>query len=100
MRYPYFETPGTVFVETETYVGTGPVAEPTSVLFNHGLAEIFGALRAAGLSVTGFEEHREVPWNPLGSAMVASPDHPGEFVLAHGADRLPLTYTLQAVKPA
>lgn len=30
--------------------------------------------------------------------MVPSREFPGEFVLASGRDRLPLTYTLQAVK--
>jgi hypothetical protein len=29
--------------------------------------------------------------------MVESPEFPGEFVLAEGRDRLPMTYTLQAV---
>ena len=50
------------------------------------------------MRVTDLAEHREVPWNPLGEAMVASLDFPGEFVLASKRDRLPLTYTLQAVK--
>ncbi len=31
-------------------------------------------------------------------AMVPSPDFAGEFVLASGRDRMPLTYTLQAIK--
>ncbi len=97
--YPYFETDGTVFTEGETYAGTGTVASPTSVDFNHGLAELFDAVLTAGLTVTGFAEHREVPWNPLGDAMVPSVDHPGEYVLRDRPERLPLTYTLQAIKP-
>lgn len=36
--------------------------------------------------------------DPLGEAMVSSPDHPGEYLLATQRDRLPLTYTRQAVK--
>jgi SAM-dependent methyltransferase len=96
--YPYFETGGVVFREEGTYAGTGTVGAPESVSFNHGLGEIFTALREAGLTMTSLEEHREVPWNPLGQAMVPSPDFAGEFVLASGRDRMPLTYTLQAVK--
>lgn len=99
LEYPYFETGGIVFVEDETYAGSGTLASPELVHFNHGLGEIFTALVAAGLTVTALEEHREVPWNPLGEAMTPSEDHPGEFVLVEGRDRLPLTYTLQAVKP-
>ena len=98
LEYPYFETDGTVFVEHDTYAGDGVVTAPESVSFNHGLGEIFTALTDAGLAVTGLEEHREVPWNPLDDAMIPSPDFEDEWVLAEGADRMPLTYTLQAVK--
>lgn len=83
-----------------TYAGEGTLASPDIAHFNDGIAEIFNALWSAGLVVTAFEEHREVPWNPLGDAMVPSDEHAGEFVLATGRDRMPLTYTLQAVKPA
>jgi hypothetical protein len=31
--------------------------------------------------------------------MIPSQDFEGEFVLAEGADRMPMSYTLQAVKP-
>jgi SAM-dependent methyltransferase len=98
IEYPYFETEGTVFVEEATYAGEGVVNSPSSVAFNHGLGEIFSALAAAGLQLTGFVEHREVSWNPLGEAMVASADYEGEYVLATGRDRMPLSYTLQARK--
>lgn len=97
VEYPYFETDGVVFREETSYSGAGTVSAPESVSFNHGLGEIFTALRDAGLVMTDLVEHREVPWNPLGEAMVQSPDFPGEFVLAEDRDRLPLTYTLQAV---
>jgi hypothetical protein len=68
------------------------------VCFNHGLGEIFTALKDAGMTVTTLEEHREVPWNPLGDALVPSTEFAGEFVLAEDPDRLPLTYTIQAIK--
>lgn len=87
-----------MFEEETTYLGEGVVASAASVSFNHGLGEIFTALQDAGLVVTALEEHREVPWNPLGEAMVESTEHPGEFVLATGRDRMPLTYTLQAMR--
>jgi hypothetical protein len=98
LEYPYFETDGTTFVETESYAGSGVVSAPETVIFNHGLGEIFTALLEAGLTITAFEEHREVQWNPLAEAMIPSPDFEGEFVLAEGRDRMPMTYTLQAVK--
>jgi SAM-dependent methyltransferase len=98
IEYPYFETGGTTFVEDETYAGSGVVAAPESVIFNHGLGEIFTGLTDAGLVVTSLVEHREVPWNQLGDAMIPSPDFDEEFILADGRDRMPLSYTVQAVK--
>ena len=98
VEYPYFETSGTVFTESESYSGTGEVTSPDSVGFNHGLGEIFTALSDAGMTMTHLEEHREVPWNPLDQAMEESPEWPGEYRLREGRERLPLTYTLQAVK--
>jgi SAM-dependent methyltransferase len=98
VEYPYFETDGTLFVEDDSYAGTGAVASPCHIHFNHGLGEIFTALTNAGLTVTTLEEHREVPWNPLGQAVIPSPEFEGEFILAEDRDRIPLTYTVQAVK--
>lgn len=97
VEYPYFQTPGTRFVYEDTYAGTGVVSSPESVAFNHGLGEILTALLDAGFRITGFEEHRELAWNFFDDAMVASAEYEGEFVLAEGGDRLPMTYTLQAV---
>ena len=98
VQFPYFETePGTAFHQPKTYVEhEGELAAPDSLEFNHGLGEIFTALTAAGLRVTELVEHRSVPWNQLGEAMVLGED--GEFRLREGAERVPLTYTLQAVK--
>jgi len=99
LEYPYFETSGTVFVEEESYAGEGTLAAPETVIFNHGLGELFTALTASGLTVTALEEHREVHWNPLDDYMKPSADFEGEWVLAQGRDRMPMTYTIQAVKP-
>lgn len=100
VEYPYFETAGTVFVEEESYAGTGAVGSPRSVSFNHGLGEIFSALLDVGFTITGFEEHRELSWRFFDEAMAPSPDFADEYVLIEGGERLPMTYTLQAVKAA
>jgi SAM-dependent methyltransferase len=100
IEYPYFETDGVAFSESITYAGEGTLGAPDIINFNHGLSEIFNALWTAGLTITAFDEHRELPWNPLGEAMIPSDTHDGEFVLASGPHRMPLSYTLQAVKPA
>ena len=97
VEYPYFEHSGLAFIEPSTYVEhEGELAAPVQVVFNHGLAEIFNALWSAGLHIELFEEHRSLPWNPLGDAMADIGG--GEYALRTGTDRLPLSYTLRAVR--
>jgi SAM-dependent methyltransferase len=97
IEYPYFETAGTVFVEEQSYVEhDGALDSPTIVSFNHSLSEVFNALWAAGLTITLFEEHQSVPWNPLAGEMVEF--EPNEFRLRDMPERLAATYTLRAVK--
>ena len=64
--------------------------------WNHGLGEIVTALLDAGMQLTMLVEHDSVPWEPLPGQMVK--DAHGEWRLAEGAERAPLSYTLQAVK--
>ncbi len=97
--FPYFErTEPTIWDEPGTYVSTETeFAHTRSAEWNHGIGEILTAVLDAGLTITGFEEHRSVPWQAMPD-MVAGED--GEFRLPERPDRMPLTYTLQAVKTA
>lgn len=103
LAHPYFETEeGTVWDEPSTYAGAADGTEATithSVTheWNHGLGEIVTALLDHGFEITGLVEHRSIPYRPLGDQMEPDPDVPGEYRLIEGRDRLPLTYTLQAV---
>ena len=98
VEYPYFEVPGgTPFCETSTYVDhEGELSAPDMVNFNHGLGEILTAVADAGLTLLSFDEHMSVPWNPLGDAMVETPDN--EFQLREHPERLAASYTLRAEK--
>jgi SAM-dependent methyltransferase len=98
VEFPYFEVAGgTMFHEPKTYVEhEGEVEQPMTITFNHGLGEIVTALLEQGMELTQFVEHRSVPWNPLGNAMTEGDDQ--EWRLVEKPERLPLTYTLQAVK--
>lgn len=64
--------------------------------FNHGLGEIIQALIQAGLRISMVEEHDSVPWNALPGRM-AKMDL-AEYRLAHGSDKMPCSYTIQAIK--
>jgi SAM-dependent methyltransferase len=97
VEFPYFETDGVHFSETDSYVDHDePLESPDIVVFNHGLGEVITALMRSGLTLTAIEEHNTVPWNPLGGAMEEAGD--GEYRLRSAPDRLAATYTLQAVK--
>lgn len=98
LGYPYFEhTDPMRFDASETYVHTDAVfAETESREWNHGLGEIVTALLGAGLRLTMLVEHGSVPWEALPGRMH---NVDGEWRLVEHGERLPLSYTLQAVKP-
>ena len=97
-EYPYFETREPLYWDEEgTYVETEVQFQHNrTATWNHGIGELITAVLDAGLRVTGFVEHRSVPWQALPTGMVR--DEAGEWRLADRPERLPLTYTLQAVK--
>jgi SAM-dependent methyltransferase len=98
---PYFETEApAVYDEPGTYVATDVAFQHTvSHSWNHGLGEIVTALLDEGLRITGLVEHDTVPWNAMDGDQMA-PVGGGEFQLVDRPQRLPVTYTLQAVKPS
>jgi SAM-dependent methyltransferase len=98
IRYPYFETAEPlVFVEEGTYVESDAVfTQNETHSWNHGLGEIVTALLAHRLRLTMLVEHESAPWDGLPGQTVRGDD--GEWRLTEGRARVPLTYTLQAVK--
>ena len=99
VRFPYFEMPEpTVWDEQGTYVQTDAVfTHTTSHDWNHGLGETVTALLDAGLRLTQLVEHDTVPWNALPGQMEQVGEL-REWRLRDRPERVPHTYTLQAVK--
>jgi SAM-dependent methyltransferase len=93
----YFEQPEPLIIdEPGTYVRTDhEFAATVTHEWNHGLGEIVTALLEAGMTVTEFAEHTSVPWNALPGRMRDLGD--GEWQLVDRPERLPHSYTLQAV---
>ncbi|WP_345065876.1 class I SAM-dependent methyltransferase [Leifsonia kafniensis] len=96
--YPYFERDEPlVFDDDTTYVDTDQrVTATTTHEWNHGMGEIVTALLRHGMEITGLVEHQSVPWEALPGQMVCGED--GEWRLDREPWRMPLSYTLQAVK--
>jgi SAM-dependent methyltransferase len=95
---PYFELQEPlVLTEGGTYVETDvEFTHNTTHEWNHGLGEIVTAVLDAGLTLTGLVEHRSVPWEALPGRMTKLDG--GEWQVAARPERLPHTYTLQAVR--
>jgi SAM-dependent methyltransferase len=94
-RYRYFAD-GTAqqWDEPGTYVGEGTVAHTRTYEWPHAIAEVVGALLAAGLRIRRLDEGRTVPWR-FSPRMV--PAHPGSWRWpGDEADRLPTTFTVVA----
>ncbi|MCO7571175.1 class I SAM-dependent methyltransferase [Pseudomonas chlororaphis] len=98
VAFPYFErSEPLVWDDDATYVETDSSLKATVTHeWNHGLGEIISALLAQGLEITGLVEHQSIPWEALPGQMVV--DERGEWRLKEAPWRLPLSYTLQAVK--
>ncbi len=99
LEYPYFETgEAQVWDEPGTYVETDvEFTQNVSMEWNHGLGEIVGALLRHGLVLTALEEHRSIPWDGVPGQMVCDEDD--EWWLRERPERMPLSYTIQAVRP-
>jgi SAM-dependent methyltransferase len=97
LGYPYFETRDPVVFHSDgTYVDAASVFGHTETReWNHGLGEIVTALLGAGMELTMLVEHDSVPWEALPGRMRCCD---GEWSLLENGDRLPLSYTLQAIK--
>jgi SAM-dependent methyltransferase len=97
IRYPYFNTAEPQFVDSPTTYTNRSVelAAPQRYVWNHGLGEILSALIEAGLRITSLAEHDESEWHAL-PWMVPTTD--GRHALPAGRNRVPLMYTLIAVK--
>lgn len=95
---PYFgqSEPGVVD-DARSYVDTAaPLTATVTHEWNHGLGEIVTAVLDAGLRLTMLVEHDSVPWDALPGLMCR--DERDEWRLRDRPERLPCTYTLQAMK--
>ncbi|WP_149205426.1 class I SAM-dependent methyltransferase [Actinotalea subterranea] len=96
LELPYYEqAEALVWNDEYTYAGDEKVAQPRSMEWNHGLAEIVTAVLDAGMELTSLTEHDSVPWDALPGFMVLDEDV-NEYRLRERPERLPATFTLTA----
>ncbi len=97
----YYERPEpSTWIISGTYVETDAKIERMPVhLWNHGLGEVVMAAIASGLLITALVEHDSVPFEALPGEMERVGDS-DEWRLRDRPWRMPMTYTLSAIKPA
>jgi SAM-dependent methyltransferase len=97
IRWPYFNTAEPQSVDSPTTYTNRSVelSAPQRYVWNHGLGEVVSALIRAGLRITALVEHDESEWHAL-PWMVPTAD--GRHSLPDGRERVPLMYTVTAVK--
>jgi len=95
---PYFEHAEPLVDEDPgTYVRTDATFEHNlSYSWNHGLGEIITALLDNGMRITALTEHDSAPWDALPGQMRQAESN--EWQLRNRPERVPHSYTLQAVK--
>lgn len=101
LSVPYFETEQPMsWSESTTYAGSGEVASPQQYEWSHGIAEVVQAVLDAGLTLTGLEEHRVLPWRFLDWFEPVPGTDDWTQMPEQLRDVVPMSYTLQALKPA
>ena len=97
LRYSYFEQPEPGHFDLAgTYVDAEAEFNHTQLReWSHGLGDVITAVLGAGMELTMFVEQDSAPWEALPGRMHRTD---GEWRLNEHPERLPLTYTLQAVK--
>ncbi len=102
LHYPYFETAEPVITDDgpSTYTDGDPsgIVHTATMEWNHGIGEVVQAVLDAGLTLTRIAEHRGCEWNPFIGEFEKSDD--GWHHLRDRPERLPLMYTVEAVKGA
>ena len=96
VKYPYFEGPAIKFDNEHTYSDGGKLANTANFEWNHSLSEIVMALLDHGLELKFLHEHTFAESQNL-KCMVEAEN--GHWRLPSGGERLPLMFSLLAVKP-
>jgi SAM-dependent methyltransferase len=95
IRYAYHNDGPIIEEESGTYADPEAPIVTTTTTWNHGLAEVVGALIGEGLELRRFEEYPHSPY-PVFPEMLES--EPGMFQTTRYANRLPMVYALEALK--
>ena len=95
IAYKYDKGDPIIETETGTYADKNAAITIETITWNHGLAEVLQNLVNNGLEITSFREYDYSPYNCFQHTIEFEP---GKFRIKHLADKIPMVYSLQAVK--
>lgn len=102
--WPYFEhAEPVVWHDEQTYAAPAPgsqarITHTETHTWSHGIGEIVSALLGRGLVLTLLQEHDSVPFCPFPGLMTR--DDLGEWRMTEHPERIAMSFTLGATKPA
>jgi SAM-dependent methyltransferase len=93
IHYSYFKSEAIVEEEAGTYAAKEAAISTCSITWNHGLAEIFMALKSAGLALDEFYEYDYSPYNCFNGAEMYDD---GKYRIKSMGNKIPMVYSLKA----
>ena len=97
IQYSYFNREPITEETAGTYADNAAQINLPGIGWNHPLAEVLGALLAAGLRLTRFQEYDYSPYDCFQNMVETAP---GRYMIRGREGKLPLVYALEAVKPS
>ena len=97
VRYPYQSDMPVIGEDQSDYADpSAPITARQTGVWAHGLGRILNAAIGAGLQIRRLEEGDRIPWRASG---VLAPDGHGYWTQTPGAPFVPLSFSLDAVRP-
>lgn len=93
--YNYFNAAPIVEMENGTYADKKATISQSSVTWNHSLSEVIGSLLSNNLELIDLHEYDHSPYNVFSNMIEIEPK---KFLIKHLGDKIPMVYSLVAVK--
>lgn len=94
VQYPYSSTQAIDLEESSSYASEDTVMSTRNITWNHGLSDVFNALKAHHLKVTHFKEYLNAPYPFLSSCIKIE----NNYQIQGKEGILPLMYTMKAIR--
>lgn len=95
ITHRYFKSDAIIETETGTYADTNAQITNQSVSWNHSIAEILNSLIKHDLKIEVFNEYDYSPYDCFNGTVEAEP---GKFRIANLGNKIPMVYSIKAIK--